>query len=149
MATMLIDANVLVYGHDRGSFAKQGQAIETLHRLQINGAGRLSAQCLAEFYVAVTRGAQPILPAAEAAQQVDRLARAFRVFDITPMIVLEATRGAREHLMPYWDAQIWATARLNQVPLVLSEDFSAGSSVEGVRFLNPFATGFDLEEWLT
>ena len=144
MAIILIDTNVLVYAHDRGSFAKQRQAIETLYRLQISGAGRLSAQCLAEFYVAATRGAQPILTPPEAAQQVDRLARAFRVFDITPMIVLEATRGAREHRMPYWDAQIWATARLNQIPVVLSEDFSAGSSIEGVRFLNPFAAGFDL-----
>jgi len=148
MATMLIDTNVLVCAHDRRSFEKQGQAIEVLHRLQISGAGRLSAQCLAEFYVAATRGAQPILSAAEAAQQVDRLARAFRVFDVTPMIVLEATRGAREHRMAYWDAQIWAAARLNQVPLVLSEDFSAGSSVEGVTFMDPFAPAFDLGAWL-
>jgi len=144
---MLIDTNVLVYAHDRGSGAKQSRAIEMLHRLQL-GVGRLSAQCLAEFYVAVTRGAQPLLTSGEAAQQVDRLARAFRVFDITPMIVLEAMRGAREHRMPYWDAQIWATARLNQASLVLSEDFSSGSSIEGVRFLNPFAEDLRLETWL-
>jgi predicted nucleic acid-binding protein len=148
MATMLIDTHVLVYAHDRAAFAKQRQAIDALHRLQISGAGRLSAQCLAEFYAAVTRGAQPLLTADEAEQQVDRLARAFLIFDITPMIVLEATRGAREHRMAYCDAQIWAAARLNQVPLVLSEDFSAGSSVEGVRFVNPFAEGFAIEEWL-
>ena len=99
MAMILIDTNVLVYAHDRGAFAKQRQAIETLHRLQLSGAGRLSAQRLAEFYVAATRGAQPILMLSLRAQQVDRLARAFSVFDITPMIVLEATRGAREHRM--------------------------------------------------
>jgi hypothetical protein len=30
------------------------------------------------------------------------------------------------------------------VPNVLSEDFSDGALVEGVRFLNPFADAFDL-----
>lgn len=33
---------------------------------------------------------------------------------------------------------------LHGVPNVLSEDFSDGALLEGVRFLNPFATAFDL-----
>jgi predicted nucleic acid-binding protein len=45
--------------------------------------------------------------------------------------------------LSYYDAQIWAVARLNRIPLVLSEDFSDGSVIEGVRFANPFADGFD------
>jgi len=45
------------------------------------------------------------------------------------------------------DAQ-WATARLNQVPVVFSEDFRSGSLLEGVRFVNPFLPEFLLEEWL-
>jgi predicted nucleic acid-binding protein len=40
--------------------------------------------------------------------------------------------------MSYWDAQIWATAKLNQIPRVLSEDFSHGCRVESVEFVNPF-----------
>jgi predicted nucleic acid-binding protein len=63
------------------------------------------------------------------------------------MIVLEAVRGVRKHRLAYWDAQIWATARLNQVPLILSEDFSDGQVLKGVRFVNPFAPGFDLQVW--
>ena len=50
--------------------------------------------------------------------------------------------------MSYYDAQLWATARLNQVPIIFSEDFAAGSVVEGVRFVNPFAEGFALNSWL-
>lgn len=60
------------------------------------------------------------------------------------MIVQEAIRGVVEHKFSYWDAQIWATARLNQIPIVLSEDFSHGRFVEGVHFLNPFAPGVEL-----
>jgi len=28
------------------------------------------------------------------------------VFDLTPLIVLEAARGARDHDLPYYDAQV-------------------------------------------
>ena len=60
------------------------------------------------------------------------------------MIILEAARGARQHHFSYWDAQIWATAKLNQIPVVLSEDFSDGQSTEGIRFMNPFSAKFQL-----
>ena len=30
------------------------------------------------------------------------------------MIVLEALRGVRDHQISYYDAQIWASARLNR-----------------------------------
>ncbi len=148
MVAVLIDTNVLVYAHDRGEFAKQERAIQTLNSLYVTGNGRLSAQCLAEFFRAATREPNPKLTLSEAAQQVERLARAWPVLDVTSFIVLEAIRGVRDHQLAYWDAQIWATARLNQIPFVLSEDFSAGTVLEGVRFVNPFAGDFDLDTWL-
>ena len=80
--------------------------------------------------------------------QVSLFIRLWPVFDLTALIVLEAGRGVRDHKFSYYDAQIWATARLNQVPLVLSEDFPHGSVLEGVRFLNPFAPHFVLEDWM-
>jgi predicted nucleic acid-binding protein len=48
--------------------------------------------------------------------------------------------------MPFWDAQIWATAKLNQIPQVLSEDFQHGRAVEGVEFVNPFKVELPGEE---
>lgn len=61
------------------------------------------------------------------------------------MIVYEAVRGVKEHKFSYWDAQIWASARLNQISLVFSEDFAHGSLIDGVRFINPLLPGFDLK----
>ncbi len=147
MAAILVDTNVLVYAHDRVEFDKQGHAIDTLKRLQVTGSGRLSTQCLAEFFSVVTRGSAPKLTINEATQQVEQLARAWPVFDVTPQIVLEAIRGVREHQFSFWDAQIWAVARLNQVPVVFSEDFNPGAVIEGVRFVNPFAEDFQPEVW--
>ncbi len=147
MSAILIDTNLLVHAHDRGEHVKQKQAIQVLERLYATGSGRLSAQCLAEFFSAVTRGPAPKLTISEAAQQTDQLAQVWPVLDLTPMIVVEAVRGVRDHQLAYWDAQIWASARLNQVPVVFSEDFSDGVVFEGVRFVNPFAASFVLESW--
>lgn len=58
--------------------------------------------------------------------------------------MLEAARGFRQHRLSYYDAQIWATARLNQVPTVFTEDFQDGQRLEGVRFVNPLVAGFEL-----
>ena len=60
----------------------------------------------------------------------------------------EAARGARDYGLAYYDAQIWAAARLNQVQIVLSEDFQDGQTLEGVRFANPFGESFVIEEWI-
>ncbi len=63
------------------------------------------------------------------------------------MVVLEALRGVRDHQLSYYAAQVWATARLNQVPVIFSEDYSPHTMLEGVRFGNPFAADFVLENW--
>lgn len=80
----------------------------------------------------------------EARSQVERLLRLLPVLEVTGAMIPEACRGMREHRLSFWDAQIWATARLNGVPLILSEDFSDGLFLVGVRFRNPFHLSFDL-----
>jgi predicted nucleic acid-binding protein len=81
-------------------------------------------------------------------EQIVEWQQVFPIFNLTPQIVMEATRGVRDHQLSYYDAQIWATARLNQVQLVLSEDFQDGQTLEGVHFTNPFAPTFNIDEWL-
>lgn len=148
MTTVLIDTNVLVYAYDRGEYEKQQQAIHLLDGLFTSGAGVLSAQTLAEFFSAVTRGAQPILSVEQAYAQVQDLNQAWIVLDVTPAMVLEAARGVRDHQLAYWDAQIWATAKLSQITAVFTEDIPSAAVIEGVQFVNPFSPAFVLEEWI-
>ena len=147
MAGILLDTNVLVYAHDPSEPAKQVRALEVLDRLHLTGTGQLSVQCLGEFLSIAVRTRRPLLSPTEAAAQVERLLQAWPVLDITPLVVGEAIRGVRVHRLPYWDAQLWATARLNQTPLIFSEDFSSGAVLDGIRFVNPFADDFDVEVW--
>ena len=148
MNAILIDTNVLLYAHDKNDLARQNRALEVLRRLEETGSGRLSVQCLAEFFSVSTRKLIPPLNPFEAAEQVELLARVYPVFDLTQAIVLEAIRGVCDHQLSYWDAQLWAIAKLNQVPVVFSEDFSAGQSLEGVRFIDPLASAFTIGDWV-
>ncbi len=147
MPLILLDTNVLVYACDPGEPVKRDQAGRVLRFLEQTGSGRLSVQGLSEFVSATTRRLRPPLTTAEATQQVERLMSSFSIFDLTPMVVLEALRGVRDHQLSYYDAQVWATARLNQVLVIFSEDFNPNATLEGVRFVNPFASDFMLENW--
>ena len=147
MPAVLIDTNVLVYLYDVHNPKKAIQARMVLDRLELTRLGRLSAQSLAEFLYVSTRKLDPPLSWAEALAQVSLFTRMWPVFDLNALIVMEAGRGAREHNLAYYDAQIWAAARLNQVTVIFSEDFNSGQVLEGVRFVNPFSTDFRLEDW--
>ena len=141
---LLLDTNVLVYATDPAETGKQRRAVETMDRLVRSGMGCLSTQVLGEFFrVVTTKLANPLGPP-DAHRQVSRLIEAWRVLPVTSLIVLEATRGVRDFGLAYWDAQLWATARLNQIGLVLSEDWEDQRLIDGVRFVNPFASSFDI-----
>jgi predicted nucleic acid-binding protein len=148
MSPILIDTNLLVYLYDQNQPGKQAQAHRVLEQLELTHSGRLSVQALAEFFSVATRKLSPRLTPAEALEQINLFIRLWPVFDLTPMIVMEAGRGVRDYRLAYYDAQVWAIARMNQVPVLFSEDFRDGSILEGVRFVNPFSPGFSLEKWL-
>ena len=147
MDEVLIDTNILIYAHQPSETVKYDRAVRAIETLITSGLGRLSAQVLGEFLSATTRGRRPILAIGDALRQATLLADAFPVFDQTHLIVLEAGRGVRDHQLSYFDAQIWATARLNQVPTIFTEDFTNARRLEGVQFLNPLLPTFDLARW--
>lgn len=147
MMPILIDTNILIYLYDQNQTDKQNKSKRVLEQLELTCSGRLSVQVLAEFFSVSTRKLSPNLTPAEALEQINLFIRLWPVFDLTPMIVMEAGRGVRDHKLSYHDAQVWATARLNQLPVVFSEDFRDGSILEGVRFVNPFSPKFLLEKW--
>lgn len=141
----LIDTNILIYVHDLDEPAKRSAARDTLGTLQRIEEGALSAQVLAEFFVAASRRFATTQNGLDVGSQTRLYSDMFTVYDTTADVVAEALRGVERYQFPYYDAQIWAVARLNHIPLVLSEDFNGGCTIEGVRFLNPFVEGFDLE----
>ena len=148
MTEILIDTNILVYVFDLTEMKKRSLAVTIVRELQNRSLGCLSIQCLSEFFNAATRGTSPKLAIKDALKNVQDYFLAFPTFPLTQSIVLEAARGVRDYSFSFYDAQIWASALINDVPAVFSEDFSDGQVLEGVRFVNPFAEKFELEKWI-
>ncbi|MBA3390077.1 MAG: PIN domain-containing protein [Rubrobacter sp.] len=142
-ARYLVDTNLLVYALDRREPEKRERAREVLRRVGSTGSAALPAQVLSEFANACLRKLEPRPEPATVRREIERLLLAFPVLPLTGPVVLEALRGVREHLLSYYDAQIWAAARLGQVEMVLSEDFNPGSVLDGVTFINPLDPAFD------
>jgi predicted nucleic acid-binding protein len=145
---IFVDTNVLVYAYDRSEPQKQQQALQVLDPLAVTGVGAISTQVLSEFFVAVTRKITVPLSVDEAYERLKNYLQSWAILNLTGMVVLEAVRGVRDHQFSFWDAQIWSVARLNQIAIIFSEDFSAGAVIEGVQFVNPFAEDFQIEEWV-
>lgn len=143
MADSLVDTNVLVYAADPRDRAKQDTAAELLEWLIAMQRAVLSVQCLTEFYSVVTRRLHDPIAPREALGWVEQFAGTCRVLDLTTAVALEGLRGCTRYDLSPWDALIWAVAKLNQVPYLLTEDAEHGKVLEGVRYLDPFHLSFD------
>ena len=146
---ILVDTNILLYAYDPGEPVKQSQAVAVLDRLATLRLGVLTPQVLGEFFVNATHKIEPPLTVKQAYDRIQNYLLSWEVLDLTGPIVLEAARGVRTYKMAYWDAQIWALARMHQIPLIFTEDFNVGAVIEAVRFVNPFGQDFDLDGWMS
>jgi predicted nucleic acid-binding protein len=145
LAGFLIDTNVLVYSYDQTNGTKRDRAGIVLDALATSGEAAFSTQILGEFFVTATRKIPAPLPIEDAANQILYLIESSNVFEVTTPVVIEALRGVIDHRLPYYDSLVWATARLNQITTILTEDGQHNRLVEGVRYLNPFHPEFDLQ----
>lgn len=141
----LVDTNVLVYAHGHGHPAKAARATQVLHALHLARSAALPAQALAELASVALKKFKPPMAPAELQKRIELYEQTFPILPLTAPVVLEAVRGVRDYQLSYFDAQLWAVAKLSQIPVILSEDFNTGSRIEGVTFLNPFAPSFDVK----
>lgn len=141
-AEFLIDASILIYALDARDLFKLSRAREVLDALVTSKRGALSAQSLSEFYSATQK--KPILPRDIAEAAVVDYARAWPVLEVKVEAVLEAVRGVGQYRFSYFDSLMWATAKLNNVPTLFSEDSQHGQLIEGVRRVNPLQPSFNV-----
>ncbi|MDP2300433.1 MAG: PIN domain-containing protein [Actinomycetota bacterium] len=142
--SILVDTNVLVYSVDIRDLAKLERARKALDALRTCGRLVLSQQVLSEFARVTTERIPRPLTAGQATARVGEFARSTRVLPVTPAVIAEALGVAERTGRSFWEAQLIATARVHGVATIVSEDFEDGAVCEGVRFVDPFAEGFDV-----
>ncbi len=144
---VLLDTNVLINAVDAREQDRSKIASEVVERAIDAGVGVVSPQILAEYFDATTRpkgSLPPIFTRPEAAMAVEALLASCRCLDLTPLTVHEAARAAVRYKMRIFDAHIWASARLNSIDTILSEDTQSQPTIEGVRYVDPFLPSFRL-----
>ena len=142
----LADTNLLVYSVDLRSRSKARAAALLLRDLVAANLVVLTSQVLSEFFNVATReerGDRAILTPDEAQGWVELWLDECAVLEVTGEIVRDAVRAAIRYRRSIWDALLWSTARANGISTILTEDLPGRSAIEGVRYLNPFARGFD------
>ena len=142
----LVDANVLVYAFDASEAAKQMRANAVLKALQMSGNGFLSVQVLGEFYRATTQRIKPPLEPTLALEAIDLWLDVWPVLPTTTEILRVAAPAAATYQLQIWDAVIWASAKMNGIQVLLSEDMQNGQTIDGVRIVNPLLDNFDLAQ---
>lgn len=130
------DTNILVYADDVSSPAKQKRAVSLLSGHLRRGTAVVSLQVLQEYFVAATRKLK--VPPELAQRKVEILGRG-KVVRFESNDLVAAIELHRLTQISFWDALIVHAARSAGVAVLYTEDLQAGSSIGGVRIVNPFA----------
>jgi predicted nucleic acid-binding protein len=133
-----LDTNILVYSVDGGAGWRQRVALRIIE-LAVLADCWLTLQSLSEFYAVATR--KRMMPPERAAETARIWLDLFPVAAASGACVRTALATASTGRAPYWDALLLATAAEAGCAVVLTEDMAGGSSLVGVRVLNPFADG--------
>jgi predicted nucleic acid-binding protein len=91
-------------GPDTGSTGRTSTATGSIGR---------PAQVLGEFASVMLDTMEPPLPPGVVYEQLQLYKKVFPIYPLTPAVSLEALRAVEEHSFRSFDAQIWATAKLN------------------------------------
>lgn len=143
MLRLSLDTNLLVYSVDRDAGVKRETAIEILRRAARELDCVLTAQALAEFYVAATRKGK--MDPEDAAEQVEDWRILFGAAPTTGASLKRAIWATREHTLSFWDAMLWSAAREAGATVLLSENLQDGRELVGVRFQNPFSGSWSFD----
>ena len=136
IATIFVDANVLVYAADDKADRKKHEAAR-LWRAELwkSRRGRISFQVLQEFYAKVMHK-QPAARQEVRAEIRDLLA--WRPVTVDAEILDRGWKYQDRYQLSFWDALIVSAAKSASCSYLLTEDLQAGQDLDGVVVLNPF-----------
>ena len=137
MNLAFFDTNILIYADDPSLPEKQKRADDLLAGHLEHGMAAVSLQVLQEYYATVTRklGIAP-----DFAQRRVEIFSSANVVQFEAKDVIAAIELHRLVRISFWDALIVQAARVSGASVLYSEDFQGGSTLGGVRIVNPFTS---------
>lgn len=134
---VFLDTNIIVYAYDLSNKEKHAKAIEIIEELWASGLGVVSTQVLQEFFFTVTKKiAHPLH--IKAAQEIIKDFLKWDVVVNNGDSIVEAIEIYQKYKYSFWDSLIITSAMRGSVNLLISEDFSHGQIINGIKITNPF-----------
>ncbi|MFT3901396.1 MAG: PIN domain-containing protein [Gordonia sp. (in: high G+C Gram-positive bacteria)] len=130
--TVFLDTNVLAYLYDETAEEKRRVAAEVLENHAADAV--ISTQVLIELHAVLTRIGLSREHAARVLDAID-----IDVVTADEHLVRRAATTAAEHQLSIFDALILEAAVSSGCEELWTEDLAAGSTLRGVRIVNPFA----------
>ncbi len=131
-----LDTNVLVYSVDLTAGVRHEIARQVVTRARLCPCC-LTLQSISEFYAAVTR--KGVMRPVEAVPLANAMMDLFPTAAASANAFRTALSIASAGHASYWDALLLATAAEAGCRAVLTEDLADGTTLAGVRIINPFA----------
>lgn len=132
---VFVDSNVWCYSLDPRSGEKQAMAKRAIHELALKGSVVISTQVANEVFAVATRKLG--IPAIDA-KNVLRNMFLHETVTVDQAIIGLAIDFCLIEQISYWDALMLAAASSANCSVLLTEDMSSGSILQGVRIQNPF-----------
>ena len=134
---IFIDTNILIYAHDLDAGGKNEISADLMLNLWENRMGIISTQVLQELFVNITQKIPKPLNVKSAKEIINDLLKWEVVINDGESIV-KAIEIQLRYKYSFWDSLILEAAISSETTVLLSEDFSDGQIVEGVKIKNPF-----------
>jgi len=136
----LVDTNVIVYLYNSDNPEKGDNAQQLIETIITRNLAVISTQIAGELFYHLNKYLK------NAKEVVSLYLDNWKMLEVNSLIIKEAMRAVSQYQLSYWDAQVWASAKLNQVPFIISEDVPGQNPLETVTYLNPFVTDFNINE---
>jgi predicted nucleic acid-binding protein len=135
IAKYFVDSNLLIYAGDLSEPLKQKISRELLDALLASRNACISTQVLQEFAHVLL---QKMKLSANSVYAATKAMDGFELFQISRETILLAIDIFQSTSLSFWDAMIVAAAKSAGSSILLTEDFSHGQTIAGVRIHNPF-----------
>lgn len=132
-----LDTNILIYSCDEADLNKKSLCIKFLERICETEIPVISTQSLGEFFNIAVKKLN--FSKQDAVFEVQKLVKAFPVYEIRTKNVLHAMEISRSTQFSYWDSLILSMAIDTGCSVLYSEDLNNGQEIEGVKIVNPFS----------
>jgi len=136
---VFLDTNIIIYAYDLSHKEKHGKALEIIEALWTSGLGVVSTQVLQEFFYSVTK----MIPRPLDVKAVLEIIKDFLKWEVVVNngdSIIEAIEIYQKYKYSFWDSLIITSAIRGGANLLISEDFSHGQIIKGIKITNPFMT---------